>query len=191
MIGFEYILQLHNVSLTELSKELGMARTNFYNWIDGKRKIPDKYIEILSNKFKIPEEYFQKELDDIDKLQIQKIKLNNEITFIEEVGTYDPEEINEICKLDSEIEKKRLMARIEASFEKSNIDKVEMIWAYNKLATLFISNKVKDESLIRKVLSALTTYFGIGWAGGEITTALVNYFKKVEKHKKDHKSEEQ
>lgn len=185
MIGLEYILSLYNIPHVSLAEELGIKRQNINLWIKGKGKIPKKYLPILSNKFKIPEEYFQKELDDIDKLQIQKIKLNNEITFIEEVQMYDPEEINEIYKLDIEIEKNKLIAKIYESFEKSNMDKSDMIWAYNRLAILFASNKIKDEMLIKEVLSALTTYYGIGHAFGRTVAPLIKLFKKREERMKN------
>lgn len=78
MIGLECILQLHNISLTQLSSELNITRANFYNWINGKRKIPKKYLELFEEKFNIPQDYFQKELTEHDKIKIQSIKIKNE-----------------------------------------------------------------------------------------------------------------
>lgn len=79
MLGIKYICDLYNVNPTDLSRELEVTRANFYNWIKGIRKIPKKYLPVLSKKFDIPEKYFQKELTDIDELNIKKIKLNKEI----------------------------------------------------------------------------------------------------------------
>ena len=80
MIGLEYILALYNINHSKLAEELGIKRQNINQWTSGKSKIPKKYIPILSEKFdNIPEEYFQKEIADIDKIKIQRIKLDNEI----------------------------------------------------------------------------------------------------------------
>lgn len=80
MIGFEYICNLFNKKYINIAKELGITRQTINSWTSGKRKIPKKYIPILSEKFdNIPEEYFQKEIADIDKIKIQRIKLDNEI----------------------------------------------------------------------------------------------------------------
>ncbi|WP_297419769.1 hypothetical protein [Clostridium sp.] len=70
MIGLEYILLINNVSYSELSKELGVTRANFYNWINRSRNIPEKYIIILSSKFNMPKEYFQEILNDDLKIKI-------------------------------------------------------------------------------------------------------------------------
>lgn len=95
MIGFEYILSLYGVSQIELAKEFHITKQNINKWIKIKRKIPNKYLPILSERFKIPEEYFQKELDTIDKLKIQTIKLKNEIKD----STMCQERINEIVNI--------------------------------------------------------------------------------------------
>ena len=80
MIGFEYICNLFNKKYINIAKELGITRQTINSWTSGRRKIPKKYIPILSEKFdNIPEEYFQKEIADIDKIKIQRIKLDNEI----------------------------------------------------------------------------------------------------------------
>lgn len=80
MIGFEYICNLFNKKYINIAKELGITRQTINSWTSGKSKIPKKYIPILSEKFdNIPEEYFQKEIADIDKIKIQRIKLDNEI----------------------------------------------------------------------------------------------------------------
>lgn len=78
MIGLEYILGLYNIPHTELAKELGIARQNINLWIKCKGKIPEKHLPKLSEKFRIPEEYFQKELTKEDELKIQGIKIDNE-----------------------------------------------------------------------------------------------------------------
>lgn len=75
MIGIEYILKIFDISNTELAEELGIKKQNITRWIKGERPIPKKYLPILSEKFKIPEEYYQKEINDTDRIEIQKLKL--------------------------------------------------------------------------------------------------------------------
>lgn len=84
MIGLEYVLRLWDITQQELADKLEIKRQNIDAWIRGKRKIPQKHIPRLSEIFKgIPQEYFQKELTDIEKIEIQKIKVLNEAQEIE------------------------------------------------------------------------------------------------------------
>jgi transcriptional regulator with XRE-family HTH domain len=172
------------MSLQDVANKLNVSKQTVNKWEKSLRPIPEARLKQLSEEFKIPEEYFQKELDDIDKLKIQKIKLNNEITFIEEVKMFDLEEINEIYKLDTEIEKKKLIIKIQESFDKSNIDTSSMIRDYEILANLFISNKVTDEKLIREVLGALKSYFGGKGSLGFTAKRLREVFEEREEKKK-------
>jgi plasmid maintenance system antidote protein VapI len=89
VIGIKYICEVFNVSLTDLSKELDVTRANFYNWINGKRKMPEKYKIILSKKFNMPQDYFDKELTELDKLKIQNIKLHREAAAQETDDAHD------------------------------------------------------------------------------------------------------
>jgi plasmid maintenance system antidote protein VapI len=103
MIGLEYILSLYNVSHVSLAEELGIKRQNINLWIKGKGKIPKKYLPVLSKKFRIDEKYFQKELGDLDKLAIQRIKIKIDQIKIEEQKNEhimkDPEVKARILKL--------------------------------------------------------------------------------------------
>jgi transcriptional regulator with XRE-family HTH domain len=78
MIGLEYILKLFEITQQYLADKLEIKRQNIDSWIRGKRNIPKKYLPTLSEIFNIPVEYLQKEIDDIDKLRLQKIKLMND-----------------------------------------------------------------------------------------------------------------
>jgi plasmid maintenance system antidote protein VapI len=73
MIGLEFISNLYYIKHTDLAKELGIKRQNINLWIKGKGKIPQKYIVIFVEKFNIPEEYFQKELTNKDKINILEL----------------------------------------------------------------------------------------------------------------------
>lgn len=84
MIGLEYILHLYKVQHSDLADELGIVKQNINRWIKGERKIPIKYLPILSEKFKIPEEYFTKEIDKYDEASIQITKVNNGLSNLKE-----------------------------------------------------------------------------------------------------------
>jgi transcriptional regulator with XRE-family HTH domain len=75
MIGLEYILSLYGVQHQELAEKLGIKKQNINLWIKGKQNVSKKYLPTLSEMFGIDEEYFQKEVDEIDKLLIQKEKI--------------------------------------------------------------------------------------------------------------------
>lgn len=79
MIGLYFIRKLYNMSMDELAHNLNITKQTVSKW--EKRKIPisDKRLNQLSNLFNIQEKYFQKELNEIDELEIQNIKLNNEL----------------------------------------------------------------------------------------------------------------
>lgn len=84
MIGLEYICGLYKKSYNSLAEELGISRQSINGWIKGLRKIPQKHIPRLSEIFNgIPQEYFQKKLTDMEKIDIQKIKVLNEVKKIE------------------------------------------------------------------------------------------------------------
>lgn len=78
MLGLEYILELYNTSQTEIAELLNIKVQNISRWIKGERNIPEKYIGVLSEKFEIPSEYIIKQVDEIDKLEIQEMKLEHE-----------------------------------------------------------------------------------------------------------------
>lgn len=59
----------------ELAEHLGIKKQNIHLWIKGKQNIPKKYLPILEEIFHVDADYFTKELDEIEKLEIQKEKL--------------------------------------------------------------------------------------------------------------------
>lgn len=79
MIGLEFILDLYQMQQKDLAEQLGIHKQNITTWIKGNHKIPKKYLPTLQSTFNIPEEYFQKELSEIDMLLIQNIKLGQEL----------------------------------------------------------------------------------------------------------------
>lgn len=87
MIGLEYIVNLYNTQFKDIAETLGVSKQVVNGWIKGRYKISKKHLPKLSQIFNIPENYFQKELTELEKLEIQKLKLSNEVINYEYVDT--------------------------------------------------------------------------------------------------------
>ena len=72
MIGLEYILSLYNLQHVELADMLGIKKQNINMWVKQKQNIPKKYLPVLEKLFDAPRDYFGRELNEIEKLEIQK-----------------------------------------------------------------------------------------------------------------------
>lgn len=96
MLVLEYALQEFNISFADLAKELGIDRSNITIWLSGKRPIPKKYLPLLSAKLKIPQEWLSQELTKLKKLEIDNIKLKNQIHFEEIEDTFIDENGEEV-----------------------------------------------------------------------------------------------
>ncbi|KDE23851.1 transcriptional regulator [Bacillus subtilis] len=170
MIGLEYILNLNNMQHMELAERLGIRKQNINLWIKGKQNIPKKYLPTLKGIFGIEEEYFIKELSDVEKLEIQKEKLkqdlkpvikNHEQQFligdvndIVEIPVYDKEEMNTI---ERNIEKAKLVSRFKQAMEivddHPNLDTFKLI--------IELLEKSQSEVILHKTIEALAHYFEI------------------------------
>lgn len=119
MIGLQLIMDLSKMNQREVADILGIKKQNIDAWINGKRKIPAKHLPKLAEIFKIPKEFFQKELTKIDKIELQNmIDADNAIEY-EDTVINSNGEITKIKKvLDNGIDIDRL--RIE-EFEKEII----------------------------------------------------------------------
>lgn len=72
MIGLTYIREIKNMTMETLADTLGTTKQNISLWENSPtRKIPTKYLPQLSTVFRLPEHYFQMELTEEDKLDIQ------------------------------------------------------------------------------------------------------------------------
>lgn len=170
MIGLEYILGLYNMQHIELAEKLGIRKQNINMWIKGKQNIPKKYLPILEELFGLNREYFIKELDEIDQLEIQKEKLKmelkpvikkqeqqfsiGEINDIVEVPIYDKEEINTI---ERDIEKAKLVSKFKEALD--IVDNNPYIDTYKLIIELL--EKVQHESLLHKTIEALAHYYEV------------------------------
>lgn len=79
MIGLEYILIIYNQKQQSVAEYLGIKHQNINLWIKGRQMISKKHLPKLEEMFGIPKEYFQKELNDVDKLVIKNAKLQKEL----------------------------------------------------------------------------------------------------------------
>lgn len=78
MIGLECLLDINNMQSKQLAEMLGVGKATVSSWINKKRLISTKHYEKLKEIFKVPEEYFQKELTELDQIELQKIKIDND-----------------------------------------------------------------------------------------------------------------
>lgn len=79
MFGLTYIRNLFNMSMDDVAKKLGVSKQTLSKWENKKIKISDERLNQLSSLFNTPKEYFEKELDEINKINIQQLKIQKEI----------------------------------------------------------------------------------------------------------------
>lgn len=170
MIGLEYILSLYNMQHIELADKLGIRKQNINLWVKKKQNIPKKYLPILGEIFGVDEKYFTIDLNDIDKLEIQKEKLKKELkpvikkydkqliisdtNDIGEVPIYDKEEVNAI---ERSIEKAKLVSRFKEAMDM--VDDNPYMDTFKLIVELV--EKAQHESLLHKTVEALGHYFEV------------------------------
>ncbi len=92
MFGLEFLCKLYNMQQTELAEKVGVSKQIVNIWMKKTRPIPKKYYDKLSEIFGgLDSKYFSRELTELDKLEIQMHKLDNEwISEEYEEEVYDP-----------------------------------------------------------------------------------------------------
>lgn len=155
----------------ELADQLGIKKQNINMWIKGKQNIPKKYLPVLEGLFHIPASYFQKELSDLDKLEIQKEKLkqdlqpvitshetqfrlNEESDYLIDVPIYDKEEMNAI---ERSIDNAKLVARFKAAVEVVDDN------PYWETFTLIVEllEKSQHEAILKRTIEGLAHYLDV------------------------------
>ncbi|WP_346199758.1 transcriptional regulator [Caldifermentibacillus hisashii] len=171
MNGLEYILSLYQVQHIELAEKLGIKKQNINLWIKGKQNIPKKYLPVLEGLFGINRSYFTKELTDIDKLEIQKEKLKQDLKpiverqkeefrvdeesdYLVKVPVYDKEELNTI---ERSIEKAKLVERFKQVID--IIDENPYMDTYALIVELL--EKAQHEAIFHKTIEALAHYLEV------------------------------
>ncbi|NEU30147.1 helix-turn-helix domain-containing protein [bacterium LRH843] len=79
MIGLQMVLEVFNTNPNQIANKLGVSRQTVYDWLKGKRKISEKRLTQLAklSEFKfINKEIFQKEINEVDKHDIQIAYIN-------------------------------------------------------------------------------------------------------------------
>ncbi|WP_207731898.1 hypothetical protein [Clostridium sp. NSJ-49] len=168
--GLEYILALYDMQHIDLAQKLGIKKQNINLWIKGKQNIPKKYLPVLEDMFSIKADYFIKDLDEVDKLEIQKEKLKSDLhplineektVYVGEdiqemvsVPIYDKEEINSI---EINIEKAKLINRFKSSLDIA--DPNPYIDTYKLIVELM--EKCQHESIVHKTIEALAHYLEV------------------------------
>ncbi|WP_339820700.1 helix-turn-helix transcriptional regulator [Paenibacillus sp. FSL R7-0216] len=127
-IGLEYIVKLFNGNYSALAKRLDIKPQTVSDWIRGKRKISQTKLDELENLFKLKREFFQKELTESEKIEIDIEYLNRiskrdtisvpEIIYedgnaYEIMRDYNPHE-NELRSKYEELAIQKLLLRIKA-----------------------------------------------------------------------------
>jgi len=85
MIGLEFICKTFQIEYKKLAEILGITPQTINSWLRGKRKISKDKLKKLSKYFQLPEEYFQKELTQQDKLDIYKLIIEKELDIKVEI----------------------------------------------------------------------------------------------------------
>lgn len=190
MIGLEYVLNLYNMEHQSLAERLGIRKQNINLWIKRKQNISKKHLPVLSEIFGIDEEYFQKELDDVDKLIIQKEKLRMDIdpkvvryeedlkvgydADIVEKPIYDKDEFNQI---NEQIEKTGLIEEYREIV--ANVSDSYVILLLNQLSLLLKNHK--NDPIFQCTVEALSHYYNIlpDWVGGPESDLFVEEFLEL------------
>lgn len=155
----------------ELADKLGIKKQNINMWIKGKQNVPKKYLPVLEELFYIPASYFQKELTDLDKLEIQKEKLKQELKpviethetqfsldeeseYLIDVPIYDKEEINAI---ERSIDKAKLAARFKAAIEVADDNPYLEVFAL----VVKLLEKSQHEAIFHRTIEGLAHYLEV------------------------------
>ena len=81
MNGFKYIrCGTTRNTMDDFARVLKVSKQSIYTWESGKKKIPEKRLNQLSEITGVPKEYFlMTELSEKDKLEIRKYRLQKEL----------------------------------------------------------------------------------------------------------------
>lgn len=187
MIGLEYILNLFGIQHMELAERLGIKKQNINLWIKGKQSIPCKYLPMLSEIFKVPKEYFQRELSEVDKLELQKNKLKEDLKPV--IVGYETQltlgenadliqtpiySISEINNIETEIEKAKILEKFRCIIAASKDDAELMMFKQ----IIMLLEFHKGDSVFKHTIEGLSHYYNVlpNWVGEPESDKFVNDF---------------
>ncbi|MBD8839445.1 helix-turn-helix transcriptional regulator [Paenibacillus sp. CFBP 13594] len=115
-IGLEYITKIFGGSYTDVAKRLDITPQTVSDWIRGKRNISSSKIDELAALFKLDKHLFQKELTEVEKIEIELDYLNRlskrDVMLVPESNdTYNPHSDMIESKL-RELENNKLLLRV-------------------------------------------------------------------------------
>lgn len=178
MIGLQYIADTFHMEYKTVAEKVGVSKQTFQDWIKGRRKIPLQRLETLSKLFGIAEvEWFQKELTDSEKTEIQ-IHYFQQSDVIEEVeATHIGDDGQEhtvmysvsqnksiIDFLQEKSEEDRLLERTEEAIRNDHAEGKDNKVMLEQLLTV-MERKATKRRTLELVLYALTEYGQDEWGG--------------------------
>lgn len=96
----QYLILLNQKSYVQIGKQLGITPQQFSDWIKKRRPIPKHRLQDLTNYFGVDQDYlvddkrFAKNINNLDKINIQTILINKKI----ENGVEETEYLEEKLK---------------------------------------------------------------------------------------------
>lgn len=215
MLGISYIRELFNLSMTDLAGQLGVSKQVISQYEGGKTRISDKRVKQISDMFKIPTKYIAKELTELDKLEMQKAKLNNgieEYEFDEIILDEETEEERRLAKIelegdellnvymkDLQIEEQKLFENIKKSLEQCFVrgQQCSVDSMNGRFGGVIIVSEVLSlcESFLKIIdnpnvymytLENILTAINIAYGNNDITTTTDKFVKKIVKAIKDY-----
>lgn len=211
MLALEEILKINNMKISDLSKKLGIARGNIYNWINGKRPIPKDKLEELEEMFGIPKELFLKDnLSRLERLEVENAMAGRLIK--ENSFEYEDEEEDEnggyekVTKtyidnnllgfkeaLSSEIEKEKAIEKVVAKIRTtlySTDDFERRLGTVSRTIDILVSSKVSP-SILNLILKAVAVAYEIEQNDDNITfvNSIVDIIHDKETEIKDAKKQ--
>ncbi|TMN22685.1 helix-turn-helix domain-containing protein [Lentibacillus cibarius] len=187
MIGLKYILNLYGMEHQILADKLGIKKQNINLWVTEKQRIPQRHLPVLAEIFDIDEGYFQKELDDVDKLVIQKEKLRHElkpriVDYETELSLNGEPDLyqkpiyshSELNSIEIDIEKAQLIQDFKVVL--SEVKDSTNLLKFTQL--LLLLKRHKNDELFNVTIDALSYYYNIlpEWVGEPESDEFVDLF---------------
>lgn len=149
MIGLTYIMQLEGVTGKELADRLGVSPPTVSQWEKQVRPIPKNRLPQLSEMF--PEydfAYFQKELNEVDKLTLENVEKEKQIRSLSGDDTLNL--IQERRRLQNEICKNETLIK-----QQEIIDDAAKVFGYTYSLDIESTNDVCLQKMIIKYFSSI------------------------------------
>ncbi|WP_286099267.1 helix-turn-helix domain-containing protein [Bacillus mycoides] len=183
------MIKVFNFNANQIAKELGISRYTVYDWLKGRRKIPQERIDQLAE---IPEfrylnkELFQKVIDDVDDVEIEiarsKYMSDRDSTEVEDdfygipvpVDPYaeDRQMLIELKDIVQEIERAKSLV-----FTKNYLEGLHSPVGERYLGALTILNDIFEQNDVKKINIAVEFLSLI--EKNELTDEVVKNLRKI------------